>query len=103
MVAGVVLIIVVLQTVMVFKLRLMVDRVVLMVVMTVVMMVIIIGIITFFVFMIRQELGGAPVGWSDVVSKAGGGWREGAGGGAAAAAAGSCNMMNGGLRVELGG
>ena len=41
---------------MVFKVRLMVDRVVLMVVMTVVMMVIIIGIITFSVFMIRQEL-----------------------------------------------
>ena len=41
---------------MVFKLRLMVDRVVLMVVMTMVMMVIIIGIITFSVFMIRQEL-----------------------------------------------
>ena len=90
---------------MVFKLRLMVDRVVLMVVMTVVMMVIIIGIITFSVFMIRQELRGAPVGWSDVVSKAGGGWRDGAGGGGGGGAAdGSCNMMmNGGLRVKLGG
>ena len=79
---------------MVLKLRLMVDRVVLMVVMTVVMMVIIIGIITFSQLMVSQELRGAPVCRRDVVGEGGGGgrrhWAGGGGGGCG-------NVMHSGL------